>query len=157
MSSHARTRRSPIRSLLALAPVLIGAPCLALWYHWGTPTHPPSPPRTPTNNPHTDLPAPQTALYDPATHLPQLSETRILDIARHLSEEIGYRTVGTSEHARADAWMVRQAHEMQEECDRVVRASAGARQLQCEVWHQEGSGSHRFVFPYFFFFFFSFG
>jgi hypothetical protein len=99
---------------------------------------------------HTDLPTPQTALYDPVTNLPQLSETRILDVARHLSEEIGYRTVGTYEHALGDAWMVQQAEEMKRDCDRVVSASKGARKLECEVWHQVGSGSHRSAFRVFF-------
>jgi len=114
-----------LRSLLAISPVLIGAPYLAILYHWS-------------------LPSPQTALYDPITNLPQISETRILDIAQHLSEGIGYRTVGTYEHALADQWMFDQAEALKRECDDVVSRSDGTRKLECEVWHQVGSGSHRF-------------
>ncbi|KAG6883500.1 hypothetical protein C0993_005812 [Termitomyces sp. T159_Od127] len=79
---------------------------------------------------------------DPATNLPQISETRILGFAKHLSEEIGYRTVGTAEHALADTWMVQQAEAVKRNCEEVVAATG--RKLECEVWRQEGSGSHRF-------------
>jgi hypothetical protein len=81
---------------------------------------------------------------DPETGLPQISETQILAYARHLSEDIGYRTVGTYEHALADGWMVDMAYEVQKECERLVGADTG-RKLECEVWHQRGSGSHRCV------------
>lgn len=82
---------------------------------------------------------------DPSSGLPQISETQILAYVRHLSEEIGYRTVGTSEHALADKWMVDTAYEIQDECERLVRADPSGRKLQCDVWHQQGSGSHRCV------------
>ncbi|KII83063.1 hypothetical protein PLICRDRAFT_180757 [Plicaturopsis crispa FD-325 SS-3] len=115
----------PLRSLLALSPVLIGAPLLALKLHYA-------------------LPVPFTELYNPATNTPQISETRILQHAQHLSETIGFRTVGTSEHAQADAWMVQQAEEIKRQCEEAVARSGGTRKLECEVWRQEGSGSHRF-------------
>ncbi|KAG5644249.1 hypothetical protein DXG03_008787 [Asterophora parasitica] len=117
------SRWGPIRSLLFLSPVLILAPYLALKQHYA-------------------LPTPLTELYDPVTNLPQISETRILDFAKHLSEGIGYRTVGTREHALADEWMVRQAKAVQRHCEAAV-AATGVK-LECEVWRQEGSGSHRF-------------
>ena len=79
---------------------------------------------------------------NPETGLPQISETQILAYARHLSEDIGYRTVGTFEHALADKWMVNTAYEIQKECERLVREDP-RRKLECEVWHQRGSGSHR--------------
>jgi hypothetical protein len=79
---------------------------------------------------------------DPATSLPQISETQILSYAKTLSEDIGYRTVGTREHALGDAWMVKQAQDLQRQCEEVVNANP-SRHLQCEVWRQEGSGSHR--------------
>ncbi|KAG6852572.1 hypothetical protein C0991_010901, partial [Blastosporella zonata] len=79
---------------------------------------------------------------DPTTNLPQISEAQILGFAKYLSEDIGYRSVGTEEHAIADAWMVQQAETMKRNCEDVVAASG--RKLQCEVWRQEGSGSHRF-------------
>ncbi|KAF8325029.1 hypothetical protein F5887DRAFT_1065471 [Amanita rubescens] len=125
-STHYR-RWGPLKSLLALSPVLIGAPLLAIWHHKSD--------------------------TDPLTHLPQISETRILDVARYLSEDIGYRTVGTYEHALADKWFYDQVLVFQKECEKMIEAVSdsgkggmgpGGRKLQCEVWRQQGSGSHRF-------------
>jgi hypothetical protein len=96
-----------------------------------------------TNPPIPDLPAPQLATHDPVTGLPQISEARILGFAKHLSEDIGYRTVGTYEHALADTWMLEQAEELKRLCEQTVAESGGNRKLECEVWHQVGSGSHR--------------
>ncbi|KAI9062799.1 hypothetical protein FKP32DRAFT_1629419 [Trametes sanguinea] len=117
-------RWGPVQSLLCLAPLFIAAP----WYAYRS---------------HYALPEPTADLVNPATSLPQLSETQILGYAKHLSEDIGYRTVGTREHALGDAWMLQQAEALRAECDNVVRAHT-SRKLQCEVWHQQGSGSHRF-------------
>ncbi|KAF8159229.1 hypothetical protein B0H34DRAFT_655155 [Crassisporium funariophilum] len=79
---------------------------------------------------------------NPVTKLPQISETRILGVAKYLSEDIGYRTVGTLEHALADEWMVTAAEQVQQNCVRI--AAKTGRKLECEVWRQEGSGNHRF-------------
>lgn len=87
------------------------------------------------------LPQPLVELVDPTTQLPQISEANILGVAKYLSEDIGFRTVGTFEHALADTWMAQRAEEMQKECQRII--SHTGRKLQCEVWHQRGSGSHR--------------
>ncbi|KAF7431225.1 hypothetical protein PC9H_006946 [Pleurotus ostreatus] len=114
----------PLRSLLTIFPVLLGSMLLALKHHY-------------------NLPTPIHDLHDPLTNLPQISETRILSYAQHLSEDIGYRTVGTYEHALADEWMWQQANRMKELCEQVVREE-GHRKLECEVWRQQGSGSHRF-------------
>ncbi|EKM81542.1 hypothetical protein AGABI1DRAFT_69822 [Agaricus bisporus var. burnettii JB137-S8] len=113
----------PLRSLLALSPILIGVPLLSLRQHY-------------------TLPQPLVDLVDPTTQLPQISEANILGVAKYLSEDIGFRTVGTFEHALADTWMAQRAEEMQKECQRII--SHTGRKLQCEVWHQRGSGSHRF-------------
>ena len=81
---------------------------------------------------------------NPITLLPQISETQILAHAKYLSEDIGYRTVGTREHALGDAWMEKQAEELQRQCEEIIKARPD-RKLQCETWRQEGSGSHRCV------------
>ena len=73
---------------------------------------------------------------DPATGLPQISESKILGYAKYLSEDIGYRTVGTKEHAIADAWLLKETQLIAEQCPEG---------LECEVWRQSGSGSHRYV------------
>lgn len=59
----------------------------------------------------------------------------MLDTAQTLSETFGYRTVGTREHALADAWMHTQVQEL---------AAACPKHLQCETWRQVGSGNHRY-------------
>lgn len=79
---------------------------------------------------------------NPSTQLPQISEANILGVAKYLSEDIGFRTVGTFEHALADTWMVQQAEKMQAECEKI--AAETGRKIECETWHQQGSGNHRF-------------
>ncbi|KAF8655951.1 hypothetical protein AX16_002858 [Volvariella volvacea WC 439] len=116
-------RWGPLYSLLVISPVLIAAPLFALRQHYA-------------------LAEPLTELTNPITGLPQISEPRILNVAKVLSEDIGYRTVGTYEHALADSWMLEQAHNVQKHCERVV--AENGRKLECEVWRQEGSGNHRF-------------
>lgn len=38
--------------------------------------------------------------------------------------------------------MLKQAETLRGECEEIVRTHP-ERKLQCEVWHQQGSGSHR--------------
>ncbi|KZV66959.1 hypothetical protein PENSPDRAFT_755311 [Peniophora sp. CONT] len=116
-------RWGPLPSLLVLLPVLLGVPFFTYRIHYS-------------------LPTPLTALVNPETNLPQLSEAQILGYTRHLSEEIGFRTVGTVEHALADKYTHDVALKLKAECDEVARTSG--RKLECEVWRQQGSGSHRF-------------
>lgn len=68
----------------------------------------------------------------------------ILSHARHLSENIGFRTVGTREHALGDKYVLDHANRIKAECESILK-SAPTRKLQCEVWRQEGSGTHRWV------------
>ncbi|KAI0358143.1 hypothetical protein OH77DRAFT_1421438 [Trametes cingulata] len=124
MNKAPHKRWGPVRSLLCLAPLFLLAPLYSYRAHYA-------------------LPEPVVDLVDPATSLPQISEAQILAHAKYLSEDIGYRTVGTREHALGDAWMLQQAEAVRAECENIVRAHPG-RKLQCEVWHQQGSGSHRF-------------
>ncbi|EMD39116.1 hypothetical protein CERSUDRAFT_104381 [Gelatoporia subvermispora B] len=130
--STPRRHWGPVRSLLCLAPFLVGVSYLAYKENYGKSWHN-----------LTSLPEPITELIDPITGLPQLSEARILAHAQYLSEDIGYRTVGTREHALGDEWMVQQVEVLQAQCEEVIRAYPG-RHLQCEVWHQRGDGYHRF-------------
>ncbi|KAI0766101.1 hypothetical protein BD413DRAFT_605949 [Trametes elegans] len=124
MSKAPQTRWGPVRSLLCLAPLFIAAPLYSYRAHYA-------------------LPTPVVDLVNPITSLPQISEAQILGHAKYLSEDIGYRTVGTREHALGDAWVLQQAESLRAQCESVVRAHP-ERKLQCEVWHQQGSGSHRF-------------
>ncbi|KAI8985766.1 hypothetical protein BD414DRAFT_462425 [Trametes punicea] len=124
MAKAPQKRWGPVRSLFYLMPLFILAPLYSYKSHYA-------------------LPEPVLDPVNPVTSLPQLSEGRILAHAKYLSEDIGYRTVGTREHALGDAWMLQQAEALRAECESVVRAHP-KRKLQCEVWHQQGSGSHRF-------------
>ncbi|KAI0332654.1 hypothetical protein GY45DRAFT_1344453 [Cubamyces sp. BRFM 1775] len=124
MSKAPHKRWGPVRSLLCLAPLFVAAPFYAYRAHYA-------------------LPQPVVDLVNPTTSLPQISEAQILAHAKYLSEDIGYRTVGTREHALGDAWVLQQAEAVRAECESIVRANP-ERKLQCEVWHQQGSGSHRF-------------
>jgi len=82
--------------------------------------------------------------YDPKTNLPHPSEATILSYAKHLSEGIGYRTPGTREHAIADAWLFQKVQDIGQLCRQAVEKEPD-RKLECTVWRQEGSGSHRCV------------
>ena len=73
---------------------------------------------------------------------PQISEKEILEHARYLSEDVGFRTVGTLEHALGDSWMLDRALEIKQLCEAAVKTSQ-SRNLECEVDRQAGSGSHR--------------
>ncbi|EDQ99733.1 uncharacterized protein LACBIDRAFT_315254 [Laccaria bicolor S238N-H82] len=57
--------------------------------------------------------------------------SRILGVVKQLSEDIGYRTVGTLEHALADKYMVAQAEEVKKNCEKLMAESG--RKLECEV------------------------
>ncbi|KAG8993048.1 hypothetical protein FRB94_011080 [Tulasnella sp. JGI-2019a] len=115
---------SPLTSLLILLPLFLYLP-------WWTATR------------YYSLPEPLTDQYDILTGLPQISETSILHHARYLSENIGYRTVGTREHALGDKYVLDEANKIKDACEDILRM-APTRKLQCEVWRQEGSGTHRF-------------
>ncbi|KAF8576245.1 hypothetical protein K439DRAFT_1640647 [Ramaria rubella] len=107
-------------SLLALVPLFVGLSWWAVTEHYTLPT-----------------PIGPVARDDLRP-----SESHILSVAEHLSSTIGFRTVGTKEHAEGDAWMLQQVQRLKEECDAIVRNSHS--HMECEVWRQQGSGKHRF-------------
>ena len=74
----------------------------------------------------------------------QISERAILADVKHLTEDIGFRTVGTREHALGDRWMHEKALNLKKMCEKAVKSEVG-RKLECEVWRQVGSGNHRSV------------
>ncbi|THU88630.1 hypothetical protein K435DRAFT_866100 [Dendrothele bispora CBS 962.96] len=123
VTRQTRSGWGPLSSLLLLAPVLLGAPWIA-------------------HRQHSSLPEPIVDLINPVTKLPQISEARILGVSKHLSEDIGFRTPGTYEHALGDKWMYEQVVDFKKKCDEMIAESG--RKLECEIWRQEGSGSHRF-------------
>lgn len=76
-----------------------------------------------------------------------IAEKAVLEKVRQLSEDIGYRTVGTREHALGEQWMLNEVEALKAHCDELVKRSSPAapRHLECEVDRQEGSGTHRYV------------
>ncbi|QRV88245.1 Peptidase family M28 protein [Ceratobasidium sp. AG-Ba] len=112
------------RTLLALLPALVVIPWMTVKLHYGK-----------TQGCERSV--------HPSTGLPQLSESQVLSHVRVLTEDIGFRTVGTKEHAQSDAWLLSQAQKLVEQCNEAVRHTPG-RKLECEVWRQQGSGTHRF-------------
>ncbi|KAJ3908844.1 hypothetical protein F5879DRAFT_935898 [Lentinula edodes] len=123
-SNASRQRFGFFSSLILLSPILIGAPLYSY-------------------KEHTYLPEPLHEQYDPVTNSPQISESRILEVSRILSEDIGFRTPGTREHALGEDWLWDQVTKIKNDCDDMVKRSS-RRHLECEIWHQKGSGSHRF-------------
>jgi hypothetical protein len=119
----ARAVAGPLKSLAVLLPLYAVVTYLTLTRHYALPT--------PISSP---IASDGTA---------QLSEAAILGYAKYLSEDIGYRTVGTVEHAQADEWLWEKVQTFKKECDQVVRDTG--RDVECEIWHQQGSGSHRCV------------
>ncbi|KIK67879.1 hypothetical protein GYMLUDRAFT_36677 [Collybiopsis luxurians FD-317 M1] len=113
-----------LASLLLLSPVLIGVPFYAY-------------------KQHTYLPEPVLEPYNVLTNQPQISESLILETSRVLSEEIGFRTPGTREHALGEEYLWNRVTQFKSQCDELVKSTPG-RRLECEIWHQKGSGSHRF-------------
>lgn len=74
--------------------------------------------------------------YNYELSTPQFSEHKALEHIQAL-EDVGYRIVGTKEHAAGLEYVLRVADELIEKC-------LAFPELECEVWHQQGSGSHRF-------------
>lgn len=95
------------------------------------------------------LPTPRYSLYDDFG-APQISEGRILEHVSELTDphSIGFRTVGTKEHALGDAWAVRQVQNLAALCESVkATAELEGRKvdLECEWDRQQGSGTHKYV------------
>lgn len=74
------------------------------------------------------------ALFSDADGRPQPSEEIVLSHVQAL-ENIGYRTVGTHEALAGEQYVLNQVLELVEKCN------AGGI-LNCEWWHQKGSGFH---------------
>jgi hypothetical protein len=105
---------------------------------------------------HYHLPAPRsittTGLNEPA----HFSEVKALEHISVLSEEIGYRIVGTKEHVQAEKWLESIVKQYEgwhttvvgtsgEDAEAVNRTNALG-DTEVEIWTQIGNGAHRFDF-----------
>lgn len=105
---------------------------------------------------HYHLPAPRSieaaSLSDPA----HFSELKALEYISVLSEDIGYRIVGTREHVRAEKWLEGVVKQYEgwhttvlddgEAEDVNATRTNGQGDTQVEVWTQIDDGAHRFDF-----------
>ncbi|KEI41749.1 uncharacterized protein L969DRAFT_15765 [Mixia osmundae IAM 14324] len=91
---------------------------------------------------HYALPTPNQALVSPVTGHSQFSEARALDVIKYLSEDVGYRIVGTKQMVEAVDYLLEQVRDLQ----RQLAASPLAGMHQIEVWHQKDDGAHLFDF-----------
>ncbi|CCA75676.1 hypothetical protein PIIN_09666, partial [Serendipita indica DSM 11827] len=99
-------------------------------------------------NTHYRLPEPKVGLFD-TTGKPQLSEARILSMVAELTDpyKVGFRTVGSREHALGDAWAVDQVQGLTALCDHVksrAKTRGDTVDIECEWDRQQGSGTHKF-------------
>ncbi|KAG0205995.1 hypothetical protein BGX28_002497 [Mortierella sp. GBA30] len=98
---------------------------------------------------HYSLPRPlsseEGSVLDPSTgqrHL-RFSEENVRKIVRHLSEDIGYRVVGTAQDQETQAYLIREIKALKDQAQRERVTTAIP---QFETWIQIADGSHKFDF-----------
>jgi hypothetical protein len=98
---------------------------------------------------HYNLPTPRSIEVDSLTSPAHFSEQAALEHISVLSDQIGYRIVGTKQHVEAEKW-VESIVKQYEGWHRTVEGSDAGNvtgdargDTQVEVWTQIGDGSHR--------------
>ncbi|KAG0370988.1 hypothetical protein BGZ54_001753 [Gamsiella multidivaricata] len=113
---------------------------------------------------HYTLPTPVHEPSNPVTGQVQFSEANVRKVVRHLSEDIGYRVVGTEQELETKKYLIKELMQLKDDA-RIARlrkqdeaavaaAAAGtAKERQTDLawpnfdmWVQVGDGSHRFDF-----------
>ncbi|KAG0237902.1 hypothetical protein B0O80DRAFT_442934 [Mortierella sp. GBAus27b] len=111
---------------------------------------------------HYALPTPVSsedgATIDPATGQYRFSEDNVRKVVRHLSEDIGYRVVGTEQDHDTQAYLIRELKALKEQAQRFGAKQAGAKAElgqgdatalalpNFDMWVQVADGSHQFDF-----------
>lgn len=94
---------------------------------------------------HYTLPAPVSELYNPTTGQAQFAESNVRRIVKHLSEEIGYRIVGTEQDQETQTYLLSEVKALEKQAE--VQALRGVNGLpKFETWVQVADGSHQFDF-----------
>ncbi|KAF8935782.1 hypothetical protein BGZ52_004794 [Haplosporangium bisporale] len=94
---------------------------------------------------HYALPAPVSELYNPTTGQAQFAESNVRRIVKHLSEEIGYRIVGTEQDQETQTYLLSEIKALEKQAE--VQALRGVNGLPMfETWVQAADGSHQFDF-----------
>ncbi|KAG0297225.1 hypothetical protein BGZ96_007283 [Linnemannia gamsii] len=111
---------------------------------------------------HYSLPTPVSSadgalVVDPLTGQKQFSEENVRRVVKHLSEDIGYRVVGTEQDQETQVYLVNEIHALREQAEQesARRSSvaltegggvAPAAFPQFEMWTQKDDGAHQFDF-----------
>jgi hypothetical protein len=102
---------------------------------------------------HYHLPTPLSMDVDSLSTPAHFSELVALEHISVLSDQIGYRIVGTRQHVEAEQWVesiVKQYegwhHTVEQDSDGLNATGDPRGDTQVEVWTQIGDGSHRFDF-----------
>ncbi|KAF9287320.1 hypothetical protein BGZ68_001980 [Mortierella alpina] len=97
---------------------------------------------------HYTLPTPVRESTNPVTGQVQFSEENVRVIVRHLSEDIGYRVVGTEQELEAKQYLIKELTKLKDEAHiaGLRRPAASDALPNFDMWVQVGDGSHRFDF-----------
>lgn len=100
---------------------------------------------------HYSLPTPRDIHVDSLEAQPHFSETKSLEYIRTLSEDIGYRIVGTQQHIDAERYVEALVKQYEgwhttRSADDLANRTNHQGDTQVEVWTQVGDGAHRFDF-----------
>lgn len=111
---------------------------------------------------HYSLPTPVssadgTLVIDPLTGQKQFSEENVRRVVRHLSEDIGYRVVGTEQDQDTQVYLVNEIHELREQAEKESARRSSVALIEgggvvpaafpkFEIWTQKDDGAHQFDF-----------
>lgn len=94
---------------------------------------------------HYALPAPVSELYNPTTGQAQFAESNVRRIVKHMSEQIGYRIVGTEQDLETQTYLLAEIKSLEKQAE--MQALRGVDGLpKFETWVQVADGSHQFDF-----------
>ncbi|CAO3571190.1 unnamed protein product [Mortierella alpina] len=97
---------------------------------------------------HYTLPTPVRESTNPITGQVQFSEANVRVIVRHLSEDIGYRVVGTEQELETKQYLIKELTKLKDDAHiaGLRRPATDDALPNFDMWVQVGDGSHRFDF-----------
>ncbi|KAF9429994.1 hypothetical protein BGZ94_008725 [Podila epigama] len=94
---------------------------------------------------HYTLPTPVSEPYNPISGLPQFAESNVRRVVKHLSEDIGYRIVGTAQDQETQTYLLGEIKSLEAQAKlHTLKGASGLPTI--ETWVQVADGSHRFDF-----------
>ncbi|KAG0003762.1 hypothetical protein BGZ80_011579 [Entomortierella chlamydospora] len=94
---------------------------------------------------HYTLPTPVYEGRDPVSGQLQFSEENVRQVVRHMTQDIGYRIVGTEQELETKDYLIKELSSLQEHA-KLESLRSGLRLPNFDMWVQVGDGSHRFDF-----------